>query len=250
MASAAHPYTVEMVGHGEEDREEHEEKHREEKHREKEQREKEQREKEQREKEQREKEQREKEQREKEQREKEQREKEQRERLPRRFDELPRDAQWLVLKHTGARFVVTRRTQEEPYQLGLPYDIFWPYFVPVIVRYEFRLLPRRASGPEMIARFTLSLDPAAIRTSPEWRYMSAEDHAVFDRPGCYMAREFEPFSQLEFDGFDDSDKLFCFLRTGPQDFEVAPRWSRFDDSVLTQVREKMETVFRLPLLRF
>jgi hypothetical protein len=200
MASAAHPYTVQMEGRGEEDREEHGEK--------------------------------------------------QRERLPRRFDELPRDAQWLVLKHTGARFVVTRHTQEEPLQIGLPNSMFWPYFVPVIVRYEFRLLPRRASGPEMTARFTLSLDPAAIRQSPEWRYMSAEDHAIFDRPGGWLAAEFEPFSQLEFDGFDDSDKLFCFLRRGQEHIEVAPRWSRFDDSVLTQVREKMETVFRLPLLRF
>jgi hypothetical protein len=209
MASAAHPYTVEMEGHGEEDREEHEEKQREEKHR----------------------------------------EEEQRERLPRRFDELPRDAQWLVLKHTGARFVVTRRFQEDPLQINLPFDMYWPYWVPVIVRYEFRLLPRRASGPEMIARFTLSLDPA-IRQLREWRNMSDQHKAIFDRPGGYTAREFEPFSQLEFDGFDDSDKLFCLLRRGQEHIEVAPRWSRFDDDVLTQVREKMETVFSLPLLRF
>jgi hypothetical protein len=179
----------------------------------------------------------------------------QRERLPRRFDELPRDAQWLVLKHTGARFVVTRHTQEEPEQISLPDSILWPYYVPVIVRYEFRLLPRRASGPEMIARFTLCLDPA-IRQSPDWRNLSrlmrAEHHAILDRPGAWLAREFAPFSELRFDGFDDSDKLFCFLRRGqePQHTEVAPRWSRFDDSVLMQVREKMETVFRLPLVRF
>jgi hypothetical protein len=219
MASGAHPYKVEMVGHGEEDREEHEEKQREEK------------------------------QREEKHREEKHREKEQRERLPRRFDELPRDAQWLVLKHTGARFVVTRRFQEDPLLINLPFDMFWPYDVPVIVRYEFRLLPRRASGPEMIARFTLSLDPA-IRQLREWRNMSAQHKAIFDRPGCYMAREFEPFSQLEFDGLDGSAQIFCFLRRGQEHIEVAPRWSRFDDSVLTQVREKMETVFRLPLVRF
>jgi hypothetical protein len=59
-------------------------------------------------------------------------------------------------------------------------------------------------------------------------------------------------------------KLFCFLRRSgavtaatqplleeqPLTVEVAPRWSRFDDAVLMQVREKMETVFRLPLTRF
>jgi hypothetical protein len=213
MASAAHPYTVQMPGHGGEKNEEESEAP-------------------------------------------------QRERLPRRFDELPRrfdelprDAQWLVLKHTGARFVVTRRTQEEPAQISLPDSILWPYYVPVIVRYEFRLLPLRASGPEMIARFTLRLDPA-IRESPDWRNMSrlmrAEHHAILDRAGAWLAREFEPFSELRFDEPHHLGKLFCFLRRGvpPQDTEVAPRWSRFDDDVLTQVREKMETVFRLPLLRF
>jgi hypothetical protein len=208
MASAAHPYTVQMPGHGEEKNKQVRAEENKGEHGEK-----------------------------------------QRERLPRRFDELPRDAQWLVLKHTGARFVVTHRFQEDPLQINLPFDMFWPYWVPVIVRYEFRLLPRRASGPEMIARFTLSLDPA-IRQLREWRNMSAQHKAIFDRPGGYIAREFQPFSQLEFDGFDDSDKLFCFLRRGQEHIEVAPRWSRFDDDVLTQVREKMETVFRLPLLRF
>ncbi len=110
----------------------------------------------------------------------------------------------------------------------------------------------------MIAKFTLYLDPPPIplRQSPECRLMSAADHAILDRPGGWLAHEFAPFSQLRFDGFDDSDKLFCFLRRGehgsqePQHTEVAPRWSRFDNSVLTQVREKMETVFRLPLMRF
>ena len=210
MASAAHPYTVQMEAHGEEENKEEG---------------------------------------------REEREEEQRERLPRRFDELPRDAQWLVLKHTGARFVVTRRTQEEPAQISLPSSILWPYYVPVIVRYEFRLLPRRASGPEMIARFTLCLDPA-IRQSPDWRNMSrlmrAEHHAILDRPVAWLAAEFAPFSQLKFDEPHHLGKLFCFLRRGvqPQDTEVAPRWSRFDDDVLMQVREKMETVFGLPLVRF
>jgi hypothetical protein len=187
---------------------------------------------------------------------------EQCEQLLRRFDELPRDAQWLVLKHTGARFVVTHRFQEDPLQINLPFDMFWPYFVPVIVRYEFRLLPRRASGPEMIARFTLSLDPA-IRQLPEWRHMNAQHQAIFDRPGGYMAREFEPFSQLRYDEPNHLGKRFCFLRRGghgsghgsghrsgqPQHIEVSSLWSRFDDSVLTEVREKMETVFRLPMTR-
>jgi hypothetical protein len=79
--------------------------------------------------------------------------------------------------------------------------------------------------------------------------MRAEDYAILDSPDGWLDREFEPFSQLK---FLDLGKLFCFLRRGvqPQDTQVAPTWSRFDDDVLMQVREKMETVFLLPLVRF
>ena len=181
---------------------------------------------------------------------------EQREQLPQHFNDMPRNAQWLVLKHTGARFVVTHRYEEEPIQISLPYDMFWPHYVLVIVRYEFRLLPRRASGPEMIARFRLSLDPA-IRQLPEWRNISAQHKAIFDRPGGYMAAEFEPFSQLKFKELRPSDntyKLFCFLRrsgqpleTQPLETEFAPPWSKFDDQLLMEVLEKMQKVFLLPL---
>ena len=163
---------------------------------------------------------------------------------PQHFNDLPRHVQWLVLQRTAARFVVTHRSRQEPIYLNLPYDMFWPHYVPIIVRYEFRLLPRRASGPKMIARFRLSLDPA-IRQLPEWRNISPAHKAIFNRSGGYMAREFEPFSELRFNSFN-SDKLFCFLRTG-QNTEVAPPWSRFDDSVLTEVRGKMQTEFGLPL---
>ena len=177
--------------------------------------------------------------------------------LPRHFDDMPRELQMEVLKHTGASFVVTHRSREEPAELLLPHDAYWPYSVPVIVRYEFRLLPRVKSCPEMTAMFTLYLDPTAIRQSPEWRYMSAEHRAIFDRPGGYMLKEFEPFSQLKFEELRPSDntyKLFCFLRrsghpleTQPLETQFAPPWSKFDDQVLMEVREKMETVFRLPL---
>jgi len=175
--------------------------------------------------------------------------------LPSHFEDMDRDMQWKVLKHTGARFEVEHKSKVEPAQILLPNDIYWPYYVPVIVRYEFRLLPRRASGPEMIAKFTLFLDQA-IREKPEWGYMvkNAQHKAIFDRPGAYIAHEFEPFSQLSFYGHDDSYKLFCFVRIRgehrsqeSQHTEVALPWTRFDNSVLTQVREQMQDKFHLPL---
>ncbi len=161
------------------------------------------------------------------------------------LNNLPRDMQLLVLKHTAASFVLEHRSREQPAFIMLPNDLYWPYYVPVIVRYEFSLLPRTGSDPEMTARFILSLDSTEMKKLQAWRYISDAHKAIFDRPGAYMAREFEPFSQLRFNSFN-SDKLFCFLRTG-QNTEVAPSWSRFDDSVLTEVRGKMQTEFGLPL---
>jgi len=172
--------------------------------------------------------------------------------LPSRFEDMPRDLQWQVLKRTCVWFEVIHHSKVEPAQILLPNDIYWPYYVPVIVRYEFTLLPRRASGPEMIAKFSLWLDPA-IRQLENWKFMNAQHKAIFDCRGAYVAWEFEPFSQLSFYGPDDSYKLFCFVRGGghgsqePQHTEVAAPWTRFDISVLTEVREQMQTVFRLPL---
>jgi hypothetical protein len=180
---------------------------------------------------------------------------EQRQQQRKVFLRLPRDTMCEVLKHTAASFVVTRRTREEPENISLPHWISWPNYIPVLVRYEFRLLPRRECGPEMIARFTLCLDPK-IKQSPDWhknsRLMTPADHAILDRQGAWLAHEFAPFSELRFDEPHTLSKLFCFLRRGekPGDTEVAPRWSRFDDDVLKQVRRKMETEFRLPLLAF
>ena len=166
--------------------------------------------------------------------------------LPRRFDNMPRELQWLVLKRTGARFVVTHRARVEPVQVMLPRTFFWPYYVPVIVHYEFRLLPRRASGPEMIARFTLNLD-AACQQLPEWRYLNSSHQALFLSRVAWLQRKFEPFSQLKFTNCagDETHKLFCFLRTSTQ--EVAPPWSKFDEQMLIEVRDKMQTVFGLSL---
>ena len=163
---------------------------------------------------------------------------------PQHFNDLPRDIQLLVLKHTAASFVVEHRSREQPAFLMLPND-FWPYYVPVIVRYEFSLLPRSNGDPEITARFTLSLDSTEMKKLQEWRNIRDASKAKFDQEGAYMALEVEPFSQLRFNRFY-SDKLFCFLRTG-QNTQVAPPWSRFDDSVLTQVRGKMHTEFGLPL---
>jgi hypothetical protein len=76
---------------------------------------------------------------------------------PSHFDELPRDVQMEVLRRTAASFVVTFNYVEDSVVLRR-YEVWNRFaFVTMIARYEFRLVRRRASGPEMLARFTRAL---------------------------------------------------------------------------------------------
>jgi hypothetical protein len=79
--------------------------------------------------------------------------------LPRRFDELPNDLQSLVLRHTAASFVVEFLDIEYHTRHDDADDRWHDWSIPVIARYEFKLARRRASGPEMFARFMRALDP-------------------------------------------------------------------------------------------
>jgi hypothetical protein len=86
--------------------------------------------------------------------------------------------------------------------------------------------------------------------------MSTEHQALFLKERAWLARDFEPFSQLtvqEIHARDDANKsnnkLFCFLRTsGQRQREVAPPWSKFDDLLLKEVRDKMEKMFKLEMV--
>jgi hypothetical protein len=155
-----------------------------------------------------------------------------------------------VLRHTAARFVVTNNFDEDLDVLRryVPW-IFLPY-ASVIMCYEFKLERRRASGPVMHARFTRAMDPA-FKLKPEWLSLSASDQIIIESWATLDA-EFGPLQALRVDEDSDTNMLFCFLRGGPPLMprmlvEIAPRWSRFPRSVLADVREKMETVFHLPL---
>ncbi len=171
---------------------------------------------------------------------------------PRGFRWLPRDLQMEVLRHTAARFVVTNKYEEDLAGLRRQSPSIRLRYVSVIVRYEFHLERRRASGPEMHAKFTKTLDPA-WKLTDVWRSLSAADQAEIENWASHVD-EFESFNVLKFyiSQTSHTDILFCFLRRRPLVprilVEVAPNWSRFPRSVLTDVRNKMETVFNLPLV--
>lgn len=169
---------------------------------------------------------------------------EQEEQTPARgFQLIPRELQTKVLEHTAAGFEVTFKTVEDmrhkPPYLSLS-------FLPVVVRCEFKLERRRASGLNMHARFTQAVDPD-FKDTPRWHSLSDVEQAEIE--AFRRKAEFESFQQLKVDENRDTDMLFCFLRGGPPRMlvECAPMWSRFSRSVLTDVRKKMDTVFYLPL---
>lgn len=172
---------------------------------------------------------------------------EQEEQTPARgFQIIPRELQTEVLGHTAAGFEVTFKTvqdmRHQPPWLSLS-------SLPVVVRCEFKLERRRASGPNMHARFTQAVDPA-FKLTPQWRSLSDLEQTKIE--AFRREAKFESFQQLKVDENRDTDMLFCFLRGGPPQMprmlvQRAPMWSRFSRSVLTDVHEKMDTVFRLPL---
>ncbi len=96
----------------------------------------------------------------------------------------------------------------------------------------------------MHARFTRAIDPA-FKLKPAWINLSDEHQTIIESWASLVA-EFGPFQALRVDEDSDTNMIFCFMRHVLVD--VAPRWSRFPREVLTDVREKMETVFHLPLL--
>lgn len=168
---------------------------------------------------------------------------------PRGFDRLPRDLQIEVLRHTAASFVVTFNYVEQSavlrrYAAWRRFDDF----VDIIVRFEFTLEPRRASGLVMRARFTRAMDPA-FKLRPEWGHISAADQADLENS---VRREavFEDFTELRYDDQRVDERgypylLFSFLRLAG--VEDAPGWSTFPASVLKDVREKLRMMFGVDL---
>jgi len=174
-----------------------------------------------------------------------------------RFEDLSRDVQSLVLKHTHAEFEITHHTEVPQHLLGhirlggggaanawmrrLPN-------VPVVLRYQFKLQRRLADGPRMIARFSRCLDPALQQTAL-WQTCPPALQARLEH-AARKVLEIEPFSELQYDGHGPGAEhwIFCFVPT-TGDPAYAPRaWTRFrrDSAVLDEVREKMRDVFGQP----
>ena len=153
--------------------------------------------------------------------------------LPRRFDQLPRDLQGEVLKHTHASFEVAHHMEVAQSTLGLYPERVNGWlrrlpFVPVVLRYEFKLQRRLADGPRMTARFSRSLDPA-LKQTDLWQTCPRQLQAIIERAAARVL-EIEPFTHflprkwnLNSDNFgiatheiSDCSKIIYFASSFPQ----------------------------------
>jgi len=174
---------------------------------------------------------------------------------PLRFHQLPRELQSEVLKRTRADFEVAYEVEISVNELGLGMNDVLPgrrlHFVPVVLRYQFKLQRRLADGPVMKARISRSVDPA-FQQRALWHELPPQRQRLIEQRA---AKVFEslPFSELFFDEIPTSTWVFCFVHAahGRRFKDAAPRWTRFarNSEVLDEVRAKMERLFRLPLLR-
>jgi hypothetical protein len=164
--------------------------------------------------------------------------------LPRRFDELPRDLQILVLRRTAASFVVQFLdilSIERYDDIGLH-----KWSVPVIARYEFKLEPRLASWPEMSALFSRALDPQ-FKSDASWRSMD-EEQQVYTEDAAGRQDTYESFSELGVGvcDYDPTKARLCFVRTGSTVFWSA-LWSRLPHRELSKFRDKLQKEFGMHL---
>ena len=162
--------------------------------------------------------------------------------LPLRFDALPRNLQNMVLKHTAASFVVEWRTIEQANLHGV---YIGP--VPVISRWAFKLARRRASGPEMTAKFTKALDPQ-FKSTLDWRLISEPWQKITLEHWGELSDYHDNIKEVRVD-VNESDKhpsLLYFINRNAE-VQKSHCWSGFHHNTLFEVRDKLLSEFGMHL---
>ena len=167
------------------------------------------------------------------------------------FHHLPKEIRLEVFKRTPARFEVAHHMEVALHtlELGVDRSNIWLRrlpFVPVVLRYQFRLEPRLAVEPRMTATFSRSLDPV-FQQSALWQQCPAALKARIERAAAKKL-EIPPFSELKFEELGVGYWIFCFVHEEGGMARGRGAWTRFprDSAVLDEVRAKMQRMFYLP----
>ena len=162
------------------------------------------------------------------------------------LSELPRDLQELICEHTEAIFAV-----ESDFTIRLRFpEVGWTS-VPHVIRYELLLAPRDLrSSPEIQVTLTRFLHPAFKHS----RLFRDSDACMQDAlVSCFRETTFSSVSAVRLEvRHDCAEQQHEFLRfvsrkNGVQHAFHTPFWGRIERDKIDEVREKLESVFRMEL---
>lgn len=175
------------------------------------------------------------------------------------WGDLPRDMQDSILDYTATSFAV-----ESYYPIHLRFsEVGWTE-VPYVARYEFTLMTRKkllvtspeikftiSARPEIEFTLTRFLDPAFMQsrlfTESE---VSMQEMLVKN----FMSEEtFSSISAVRLEMRSESVGLFQFVQTrecATEHVLRTPFWSRVERNTIEEVRERLETMFRMELKEF
>jgi hypothetical protein len=158
------------------------------------------------------------------------------------WGDLPRDMQDSILHHTGTSFAV-----ESCYPICLRFpEVGWTK-VPYVARYEFKLLPRDLStSPEIEFTLTRFLDPA-FRQSRLFGESDVSMQEMLEN-NFNFKETFSSISAVRLEMRGDSVGLFQLVQTSEDGTEYVfktPFWSRVERNTIEEVRERLETMFRM-----
>lgn len=161
------------------------------------------------------------------------------------FSDLPPDLQRLICEHTRAMFAV-----ESDFTIRLRFpEVGWTR-VPYVIRYELLLTPRDLrSSPEIQVTLTRFLHPEFKHS----RLFRESDAGMRDALGsCLRQATFSSVSAVRLETRHDCGTPHPFLqfvsrKNGVQHAFHTPFWGRIERDKIDEVREKLESVFRMEL---
>jgi len=158
------------------------------------------------------------------------------------WGDLPRDMQDSILGHTATSFAV-----ESHYPIHLRFsEVGWSE-VPYVARYEFKLLPRNLRmSPEIEFTLTRFLDPAFKQA----RLFIESDVSMQEmlENNFNFKETFSSISAVRLEMRSEGVWLFQFVQTSEDGTErvfKTPFWSRVERNAIEEVRERLETMFRM-----
>jgi len=158
------------------------------------------------------------------------------------WGDLPSDMWDSILGHTATSFAV-----ESHYPIHLRFsEVGWNEVL-YVARYEFKLLPRNLkTSPEIEFTLTRFLDPAFKQA----RLFIESDFSMQEmlENNFNFKETFSSISAVRLEMRSEGVWLFQFVQTSEDGIEhvfKTPFWSRVERNMIEEVRERLETMFRM-----